>query len=208
MCAGDLEDVRRRLERPVVARFDLARMVIDCTIRQPNPVAFALAMPVLYGHTEGRGPYCDVLRNVHLHRGVDLLDRLNRRIGEAPHDLYVAVDSEGTIYQYDYRRQLLAEPALLRFVLARGGSLGFAGGRQCLSWYAPGYEATDPSAAELPEKALLDSLSKEELTVLVKPFSPLCSAQPMTETTNFAPNGFGTYLCKRGVVPCPDSRNP
>ncbi len=132
----------------------------------------------------------------------DDIKHITGRVGTAT-DEYIAINQDGSTFQFRFRRQLLAEPALLRYMLQHGGQTDLVGGKQCESWYTPGYQPSDPAATELPEKALLDSLSDQELKALAKPFAVHCSARPLTETKNFAPNGLGTYLCRRGIVACP-----
>ena len=132
----------------------------------------------------------------------DDIKHITGRIGTAT-DEYIAINQDGSTFQFRFRRQLLAEPALLRYMLQHGGQTDLAGGKQCESWYTPGYQPSDPAATELPEKAVLDSLSDQELKALAKPFAAHCSARPLSETKNFAPNALGTYLCQRGIVACP-----
>jgi hypothetical protein len=92
---------------------------------------------------------------------------------------------------------------LVQYLLAKGQSISHAAGETCQTWFTPGYEPSDPKATALPEAALLDTFSDAQLTELIKPWSMYCTAvKPMPEVNNFAPNGLGTYLCRRGVVAC------
>ncbi|MFO1427362.1 MAG: hypothetical protein U1F11_10410 [Steroidobacteraceae bacterium] len=119
-------------------------------------------------------------------------------------DELIGINERGTTFWYDLRQLLVRSAPLLHYSLQHQGDLALTGGTPCRSWYDPGYEATDPAAATLPEKALLDTLSNEQLARLIQPYN--CtndSVRPMTELQNFAPNGLGTYLCGRGVGACP-----